>query len=353
MSDPLGPDSADSSGQRPAEACACTGGGATHPSAATTALEVEAASEGADDKSMAAANRGVAAEPGKKVARNKRGRHRATAGGVESHQLVGPGSPVASAEAIGAKTADAGTQDEARDSPAESAPGAVVGGETEKAVADNGVQTLELEVVSIAAPKKKYNKSQPTNDELQNQDLTDFHRLNRIIVNCIEQFLHAGRALREIRDRELWKVGGYVTWNAYCDSVQGISRRYANRLISAARTVDQMRQVGTLVPTSELAPWAVTQVTPLERLKDAPLRIEAWNVAVERSGGQQPPGKLVEQVVSEILAKQDAQKPAPPPKKSRAELRADAFACLEQAVAARQDWDLVARLISDLKQLLR
>jgi len=177
-----------------------------------------------------------------------------------------------------------------------------------------------------------------------------------VVERWAKQSIAAGKAFREIRDRKLWRAGGHANWNAYCESVQGVTRRYANMLISDANEVAAMAEVGNKVPTSaDLQPCSRTQMIPLRRIKEVGLRNEAWRTAVERSGGQQPKGKTVAEVVAEALAEQDQPpaKPAPTPSKlTRAERRADVFDRLAAAIAAWDDKELATELLTELKDLL-
>jgi len=166
------------------------------------------------------------------------------------------------------------------------------------------------------------------------RDESDFRRCDGIVRRAAGAFAEAGMALKEIRDRGLWRVGGYPTWNAYCESVKGITRRYANSLISAADLALELREVGTIVPTSAgVAPASESQLRPLLQVRDKEARGKVWKSAVERSGGGQPTAKVVKEVVSKIL---DPETGPRTQEKSDVECRRDLFAVLKRLVNMRK-----------------
>lgn len=225
-----------------------------------------------------------------------------------------------------------------------------VEGNIDSSHGDNaGAEELKFDILP---DKSSLGSAKVGKKRLATPDLVDFKRLHGIVVRCAGLMFDAGNALAEIRNRKLWRAGGYSSWNAYCEGVQGITKRHANHLIATAEAVGVMRQVGEISPTSaEIVPEIASQVTPLLRIKDELRRNEAWVTAVERSGGEQPKPKIVAQVVAEIL--EDLDKPAPSsPKQPRATLRADVLSRLKAAVDAREDWDLVAGLLEELDDVL-
>lgn len=107
-------------------------------------------------------------------------------------------------------------------------------------------------------------------------DRQDFERLHSIVRKAAATFVDIGTALEEIRKRELWRLGGHATWNAYCDAIEGMTRRNANLLIATADAVKTMSEVGNVFPASSgITPHAVTQVIPLLKIKNTDLRRQA------------------------------------------------------------------------------
>lgn len=182
--------------------------------------------------------------------------------------------------------------------------------------------------------------------DVTDSDRQDFEHYNSIVVNSS---IEAGAALKIIHDRKLWRVR-YRTWNSYCDDVQVMTRRYANKLIEIAGAVEGLLQVGNKYPTpSQLAPQKVTQVIPLLRLPDSEVRHQAWGTAVERSAGRQPATMVIKDVVAEILAMEDKPNPPASHKESKAQRLANLIGRLEEAVQAR-DWNEVDLVVVELKQ---
>ena len=146
-------------------------------------------------------------------------------------------------------------------------------------------------------------------------DLPLFIELHKVVIRGFEAFLEAGEALAEIRSRDLWKSANFANWNAYCESIVGLSKVHANRLIRAAQVwrsiIEGVEPVGSskgiIVPRSE------SQLRSLGRLSDPGQQREAWTRAASTAGGQ-PTAKQVADAVEEIVglprARRKAAKPA-------------------------------------------
>jgi hypothetical protein len=79
--------------------------------------------------------------------------------------------------------------------------------------------------------------------EAADRDRLTLAELEEIIERSRRPFMEAGRALREIRERKLYREGGFQTFADYCKTRWGFSDRYARYLMCAAR-------IGTVVPVS-------------------------------------------------------------------------------------------------------
>lgn len=176
----------------------------------------------------------------------------------------------------------------------------------------------------------------------------EFDRLDGIVRRALRSFRDAGQALSDIRDRELWRAGGYPNWDGYWKSIASMTRRHANRLIQAHEVVRVLEEVGPRGPTwSESLPKAEFQVRPLLRLKDDNQRVVAWTRALEVAGGQ-PSAAVVAQAVSEIMGGQPTPKSAGNKAgKTRTQQRREIFDELKAAIAGithERLTELVARL---------
>jgi hypothetical protein len=120
----------------------------------------------------------------------------------------------------------------------------------------------------------------------------DLKRLEAVIIANLKSFYDVGRALTEIRDRELYKInagGEYQTFEAYCRGEWGISRPRAYQLIDAATVQENLSTiVDKQIPES--------QVRPLTRLKPEQ-QLGAWQMAVETSPG----GKVTAAHISKVV----------------------------------------------------
>lgn len=120
-------------------------------------------------------------------------------------------------------------------------------------------------------------------------------RCETTIEGGLQTFYAVGNALAEIRDERLYRAS-YRAFEDYCQERWGMTRQYANKLIAAAETVENLETIVSSVPGFPL-PTTESQARPLTSL--APdKQIGAWTEAVGRSGGQ-PTATVVEQVAKE------------------------------------------------------
>jgi hypothetical protein len=145
-------------------------------------------------------------------------------------------------------------------------------------------------------------------------------------------FYEAGTALKELRDRRLYR-STHKTFEEYCRDRFGYSRRKMDYLISGSevfenlqtrtigsqsdrdetRTIgsqsdrDETRTIGsqsdrdeTRTIGSEILPISERQVRPLTQLEPEQQR-EVWQQAVEAAGGKVPSGRIVKDIVQRIL----------------------------------------------------
>ena len=139
-------------------------------------------------------------------------------------------------------------------------------------------------------------------DELSFEDERDRLKLEREVERA---FYRAGCALKELRDRRLYR-SSHKTFQEYCQDRFGFTRRRSDYLISAAEVVDNLsgepeaklerEPLVLILPTSE------RQCRPLTKLKPEQQR-EIWHKAVETSKGKVPSGKVVSALVAEIEGK--------------------------------------------------
>ena len=139
----------------------------------------------------------------------------------------------------------------------------------------------------------------------------DEERDRSILEREVERaFYKAGCALKELRDRKLYK-STHSSFEQYCEDRFGMRRRHPYRLIDAATVVDNILQLcpnrtqnesdtkknKPIIPTSE---WQIRSLTRLEPQQQR----EVWIKAVKLAGNKAPSGKVVSELASEIKPKQ-------------------------------------------------
>ncbi len=102
--------------------------------------------------------------------------------------------------------------------------------------------------------------------------------LEATIERGVKAFAEAGKALLEIRDRELYKVRGLGTWDEYLRERWGWSRAHAYRLMNAAKVARILSPVGD-IPAKEAQ---IRELVPL--LDDEAALVEVWRELKEVHG---------------------------------------------------------------------
>ncbi|MBD2491215.1 hypothetical protein [Aulosira sp. FACHB-615] len=144
--------------------------------------------------------------------------------------------------------------------------------------------------------------------ELTQEEKSDRVRLEEKVETA---FYEAGRALRELRDRRLYR-STHKTFEEYCKDRFGFERRHPYRLIEAADVVDNLKMcpnwtqnnaVFKTVTVESVAipvlPTSEGQVRPLTTLEPQQQQ-KAWLKAVETVGGKVPSGRVVKDIVDKI-----------------------------------------------------
>ena len=136
---------------------------------------------------------------------------------------------------------------------------------------------------------------------VETEELTSDEQRERLhLERKVERaFYEAGKALRELRDRRLYR-STHKTFEEYCLDRFGFKRRHPYQLINAAEVVDNLLEMcanraqnksgAPALPTSEY------QVRPLVGLEPEQQR-EAWRQAVEEAKGKVPSSRLVKDIV--------------------------------------------------------
>ena len=128
------------------------------------------------------------------------------------------------------------------------------------------------------------------------EDERDRLRLEKQVERA---FYLAGCALRELRDRRLYR-STHKSFREYCQDRFGFTRRRSDYLIGAAEVVDNLS--GKREPLVLVLPTSERQCRPLTKLEPQQQR-EVWRKAVKTAQGRVPSGKVVSDLVAKIEGK--------------------------------------------------
>ncbi|HYW21174.1 MAG TPA: hypothetical protein VE956_18125 [Nodularia sp. (in: cyanobacteria)] len=142
--------------------------------------------------------------------------------------------------------------------------------------------------------------------ELTEQEISDRLHLERKVERA---FFEAGKALMELRDRRLYR-STHKTFEEYCRDRFSYTYRHVNYLIAGSVIVDNIKmgtnssqnesedEMGT--NSSQILPTSEVQVRPLAKLEPQQ-QPKAWQQAVEKAEGKVPSGRIVKDVVHQIM----------------------------------------------------
>lgn len=128
--------------------------------------------------------------------------------------------------------------------------------------------------------------------------LLDLMEHEKVIEQGLAGFVEVGNALLVIKEDRKYKHAGYQTFEDYCTGRWNIGRRYGNRLVIAAATVEALARDLETGPIGPVLPATESQVRALTALPE-PERAAAWTEAVDRADGDQPTAAEVAHVVAE------------------------------------------------------
>lgn len=138
-----------------------------------------------------------------------------------------------------------------------------------------------------------------THEEIEELTEDEEQERHRLELKVERAFTEAGIALRELRDKRLYR-STHSTFEAYCRDRFGFQRRHCYRLIEAAEVVDNLQefcvQFGHILPAKESICRSLTSFPPDGQRK-------AWQQILEETGGRQPTGKEVKGIVERMKEK--------------------------------------------------
>jgi hypothetical protein len=133
-------------------------------------------------------------------------------------------------------------------------------------------------------------------------DSSELHRLEAIISKGWETFLTVGRALRDIRDKGLYRPR-YKTFAEYCLGKWRFSRSEGHRQIQAVVVVEEL----SAGPEKfAILPVNVGQTRELARVKTAKMKRKIWAALI--SSKENPTAQCIRRAVVEFLPPKTARR---------------------------------------------
>jgi len=158
---------------------------------------------------------------------------------------------------------------------------------TEQLVEDSqDNSTLKPTMVENETPESNHAKVEVV-EELSPEEEADRQRLEMKVERAWDE---AARALRELRDRRLYR-NSHKAWEEYCLDRFGFKRHAANLKIAASSVFENL-----VTKSHQILPTKETQVRPLTKLEPEE-QCSVWQQAVERAGGKVPSERIVKDAV--------------------------------------------------------
>ena len=185
-------------------------------------------------------------------------------------------------------------------------------------------------VVAIQVPKT----AAEVVEELTQEEATDRHRLELKVERA---FYEAGCALRELRDRRLYRTSHPDDFEGYCRDRFGKTKQAVNYLIAGASVYHNLATVNgrcdddsqTTTIRCRVLPTNEYQVRPLAAL-ELNEQHSVWQEAVEAAGGKVPSGRVVKGIVERLKERNATPPPIPYKEGDVVEIRAGSNSTLRQ-----------------------
>ncbi|MDM9383521.1 hypothetical protein QUB80_22805 [Chlorogloeopsis sp. ULAP01] len=137
-------------------------------------------------------------------------------------------------------------------------------------------------------------------EELTEEEKADRHRLELKIERA---FYEAGCALRELRERRLYR-STHRTFEEYCRDRFNYSRDTAYLKIAAAVVYDNIQKFLPTIGRQTPMPTNERQLRDLAKANFEPeLQAAAWLQGVEEAGGKVPSGRIIKGIVEQLKEK--------------------------------------------------
>ena len=147
-------------------------------------------------------------------------------------------------------------------------------------------------------------------------DRPELERLVNVVERGMAAWAEAGLAIKELKDKQLWRLDGHKVWEDWCADRLGISARRALQLEQAAafgRELAQMipSKIGSSASAFRL-PSTPAALEPLVGLATPEERVAAYSEAAQDAGGEP-----TREHVKRAVAKRKGKAPLPKPRRYR------------------------------------
>lgn len=139
---------------------------------------------------------------------------------------------------------------------------------------------------------------------LTKTEFTKLEELEGVIERGLGSFLKVGNALLEIRDKGLYRATHKDDFEGYCKERWGMSIRFAQMQMAAAKATSAVADTNNCSPESE------SQARPLTQLDTPEEQREAWTKATEsaEADGKPVTAKHVQAAVDEVQTPKKAER---------------------------------------------
>ena len=138
----------------------------------------------------------------------------------------------------------------------------------------------------IAKEIEKINEALVEETEpLSDEESAEFTTLTAIVQKGIDDSLLANQALREIRDRGLYR-GSHKTFQNFCDEVLDMSEQRVSQILKCAEEIAKLQEEEE-VPEAHI-PFTERAIRELRRVKNPKNKAEVLRIAAELAGEGRP-----------------------------------------------------------------
>lgn len=146
-------------------------------------------------------------------------------------------------------------------------------------------------------------------------DRPELERLVGVVERGMAAWADAGAAIKDIKDRQLWRLDGHKTWESWCENRLHISSRRVLQLEQAAafgrQLMETLPKIGSSASGFRL-PSTPAALEPLAGLESVEDRVAAYVEASDDAGGVP-----TREHVKRAVAKRKGRPPVPKAKRFR------------------------------------